>query len=193
MKFIAQSLFFLISMFCLFSCGNSNVEVAKFGEPIAEGEKICLGVLKEEEKEQYLAVKYEYSSMKGAYKNVEFREGTWKDFIEDNTFVCSIYEKKSNEYVGYCSIVNLAKKELELAIELKPDQCHKGYGSEALRLFMEEVCKVTGRQYFRVRVEIDNHASQGLMKKLGAYPNGVSEFLLHGSRRYSWICIGVSD
>lgn len=152
----------------------------KFGEPIAEGEKICLGVLKEEEKEQYLAVKYEYSSMKGAYKNVEFREGTWKDFIEDNTFVCSIYEKKSNEYVGYCSIVNLAKKELELAIELKPDKCHKGYGSEALRLFMEEVCKVTGRQYFRVRVEIDNHASQGLMKKLGAYPNGISEFLLHG-------------
>ena len=30
MKFIAQSLFFLISMFCFFSCGNSNVEVAKF-------------------------------------------------------------------------------------------------------------------------------------------------------------------
>ena len=119
--------------------------------------------------------------MKGAYKYVEFREGTWKDFIEDNTFVCSIYEKKSNEYVGYCSIVNLAKEELELAIELKPDKCHKGYGSEALRLFMEEVCKVTGRQYFRVRVEIDNHASQGLMKKLGAYPNGISEFLLHGA------------
>lgn len=39
MKFIAQSLFFLISMFCFFSCGNSNVEVAKFdGGSLAKNE-----------------------------------------------------------------------------------------------------------------------------------------------------------
>lgn len=40
--------------------------------------------------------------------------------------------------------------------------------------------KLTGRCYFRERGEIDNHASQELMKKLGATPNGISEFLLHG-------------
>ena len=45
---------------------------------------------------------------------------------------------------------------------------------------MENVHNLTGRRFFRVRVEIDNHASQGLMKKLGAYPNGISEFWLHG-------------
>ena len=33
---------------------------------------------------------------------------------------------------------------------------------------------------YRIRVEIDNHASKGLKKKLGAVPNGISEFLIHG-------------
>ena len=67
-----------------------------------------------------------------------------------------------------------------MAIELKPEACHKGYGTEALQLLMQALNRLTDRRYFRVRVEIDNHASQGLMKKIGAIPNGISEFLLHG-------------
>ena len=67
-----------------------------------------------------------------------------------------------------------------MAIELKTEACHKGYGTEAVRLLMQALYRLAGRRYFRVRVEIDNHASQGLMKKLGAVPNGISEFLLHG-------------
>lgn len=153
---------------------------SKTGEQLAEGNVVRLCVLKEEEKEQYLAVKYEYSPLKRSYKDEEFREEVWKDFTAESAFVCSIYEKDSNEFVGYCSIKDLSKKEWELAIELKSNKCHKGYGTEALRVFMEEVHKLTGRRFFRVRVEIDNHASQGLMKKLGAYPNGISEFWLHG-------------
>ena len=152
----------------------------KSGEQLAEGNKVRLGVLKEEEKEQYLAVKYEYSPLKRAYKDEEFREEVWKDFISESAFVCSIYEKDSNEFVGYCSIKDLSEKDWELAIELKSDKCHKGYGTEALSLFMENVHNLTGRRFFRVRVEIGNHASQGLMKKLGAYSNGISEFWLHG-------------
>lgn len=151
----------------------------KTGEKVAEGKKVALLVIKEEEKENYLSLSYEYSFVKGMYKDDAFREATWKDFIADSAFVCSIYEKKYGKFVGYCSIKNLKKKEWELAIELKSEECHKGYGSEALKLLMESVYKMTGRRFFRVRVEIDNHISQGLMKKLGAIPNGVSEFLLY--------------
>ena len=152
----------------------------KLGEELAEGNKVRLCVLTEAEKEQCLAVKYEYSPLKRAYKDEKFREEVWKDFMAENAFVCSIYKKDSNEFVGYCSIKDLSKKDWELAIELTSDDCHKGYGTEALSLFMENVHNLTGRRFFRVRVEIDNHASQGLMKKLGAYPNGISEFWLHG-------------
>lgn len=150
------------------------------GEVVAGGDKIILGVIKEEEREKYLAVSYEYSYMKEAYKDERFVETIWKEFLSDASFVCSIYEKESGEYVGYCSIKNLSKSDWELAIELKPEECHKGYGTEALPLLMQAMHELTGRRYFRARVEIDNHASQGLMKKLGATPNGISEFLLHG-------------
>ena len=150
------------------------------GEKIAVGDKVALAGIREEEKEKYLEVSYEYSYMKGAYKDEKFREITWKEFLSDSSFVCSIYDKESGDYVGYCSVKNLVKGDWELAIELKPEACHKGYGTEALQLLMQALNRLTDRRYFRVRVEIDNHASQGLMKKIGAIPNGISEFLLHG-------------
>ncbi len=39
---------------------------------------------------------------------------------------------------------------------------------------------LVGEHVFRSRVEVDNYASQALHRKLGAVPNGMSEFLLHG-------------
>lgn len=150
------------------------------GEVVAEGKKVILRVISEEEREKCLSVSYEHSCIKGMYKDEAFCDSTWKEFMSDVSFVCSIYDKVTGEYVGYCSIKDITKSDWELAIELKPQECHKGYGTEALSLLMQSVHKLTGKTYFRARVEIDNHASQGLMKKLGARENGISEFLLHG-------------
>ena len=47
-------------------------------------------------------------------------------------------------------------------------------------MFLKKVATLTGKQFFRARVDIENVASQAMMRKLGAYPNGVSEFLLYG-------------
>lgn len=77
-------------------------------------------------------------------------------------------------------VKSLVKNDWELAIELEPNACHKGYGTEALPLLMQALHRLTGRRFFSARVEIDNHDSQGLMKKLGATPNGISELLLQG-------------
>lgn len=160
--------------------GVERATLPQEGEVVAVGDKVWLGVIKKDEKEKYLSVSEEYSTMKNYYQNERLREETWQDFLVDSTFVCSIYEKETKEYVGYCSIREFVKGDWELAIELIPEACHKGYGTEALPLLMQAVHKLTSRRFYRARVEIDNHASQGLMKKLGAIPNGVSEFLIHG-------------
>ena len=165
------------------SDNNIPVESAnlpKKGEIVASGDKITLGVIKDEEKEKYIAVSKAHSFTKAVYEKEEFCQSVWGDFISGNGFVCSIYIKETGEYVGYCSIKNLASEEWELAIELMPEFCHKGYGTEALSLFMDLIYKLTERRFFRARVAVDNHASQGLMKKLGATPDGISEYLLHG-------------
>lgn len=150
------------------------------GEIVATGDKIILEVIKGEEKEKYIAVSKAHSFTKAMYEKEEFCESVWGDFISGDGFVCSIYTKDNGEYVGYCSIKNTAREEWELAMELLPEECHKGYGTEALKIFMDAVHKITGRRFFRARVAVDNHASQGLMRKLGATPNGISEYLLHG-------------
>ena len=150
------------------------------GETVATGSRAILKVISETEREEYLKVSYAYSVFKGMYKDEDFRDSTWKEFLSEEAFVCSIYDKESATYVGYCSIRNLKKTEWELVIELMPEFCHHGYGTEALPLLMEFLHKVAGRRFFRVRVEVDNRPSQKLMNKLGAYPNGISEFMLHG-------------
>lgn len=125
----------------------------KAGELVIEGSKASLKVLSATEREE---------------------------FQSEDSFVCSIYDKKTSAYVGYCSIRSLSKRDWEMTIELKPEFCQQGYGTEALSLLMEFLYKVTGRRFFRARVEVDNRASQKMMKKLGAFPNGISEFMLHG-------------
>lgn len=146
----------------------------------AVGKKLLLRVITESEKEDYLSVSYEYSNMKGMFNYESFREGLWNAFMEEAAFVCTILDKETMEYVGYCSIKDLREKEWEISIELKPRWCNQGYGTEALSLFLKSVYHITENRFFRARVDIDNYASQALMEKLGAYPNGISEFLLSG-------------
>lgn len=150
------------------------------GEVFAANDKICIRVIQESEKNDYIAVSYEYSCMKGVFKEKNFRDELWKSFMSKQSFVCSIYDQATGNYLGYCSIKDLRKQDWELAIELKSEWCHRGYGTEAVSLFLRKLGVLTGNRFFRVRVDIDNYASQALMKKLGAYPNGISEFLLKG-------------
>jgi RimJ/RimL family protein N-acetyltransferase len=152
----------------------------KWGELFAENDRVGLCVIHEKEKQDYLSLCYDYSLMKSSFTKEEFKEGLWMDFISENTYACTIIDKATESYVGYCSIKDLCKEDWEIAIDLKPAWCHQGYGTDALSLFMNKVFTVTGNRYFRVRVDIDNYASQALMRKLGAYPNGISEFELSG-------------
>lgn len=150
------------------------------GKVFAENEKVRLCVVKESEKQDYIALSYTYSCIKSAFKDEEFVEDLWNGFIYGKSFTCTVYDQKTGDYVGYCAIKDPEKPDWELAIELKPEWCHKGYGTEAVSLFLKRLAKVTGKRFFRARVAADNYTSQALMKKLGASPNGVSQFLLRG-------------
>ena len=57
------------------------------GELIAENEKVRLCVIQEREREEYLAVSYEHSFMKSAFKDNEFTEDLWNNFLSDKVFV----------------------------------------------------------------------------------------------------------
>lgn len=52
---------------------------------------------------------------------------------------------------------------------------------------MDQFFEITGEHVFRSRVEVDNYASQALHRKLGAVPNGMSEFLIPRKLRITYV------
>lgn len=169
--------------------GNSNVmEENKFfnmrklpepGEVLGENGEVLLRAISEEQKDLILSVSYDCSFLKHEFENETYRKYLWEEFMNKNVANYSIFSKKTGEFVGYCGIKNLTKEVPELAIELLKKCRKQGYGYQALSLLMDRFAEITGKTVFRSRVEVDNYASQALHRKLGAIPNGISEFLLH--------------
>ena len=111
------------------------------GKVFAENEKVRLCVVKESEKQDYIALSYTYSCMKSAFKDEEFLEDLWNGFLNGKSFICTVYDQKTGDYVGYCAIKDIERPDLKLAIELGPEWCHKGYGTEVVSLFLKRLAK----------------------------------------------------
>uniref|UniRef100_UPI003219B332 GNAT family N-acetyltransferase n=1 Tax=Bacteroides congonensis TaxID=1871006 RepID=UPI003219B332 len=141
---------------------------------------VILRTISDEDYEDYMKVSYECAIMKSAFKEDTFKKDLWESFLSDTAANFSIYDKVSGEYVGYCGIKNINVENWELVIELLKKYRHRGYGYHALVVMLNALTELTGKPAYRSRVDSDNYASQNLMKKLGAKPNGISEMFIHG-------------
>lgn len=148
-------------------------------EILYEDSKIILRKPIDVDLEPYYLLKKEYAYMKAAFVEPEFKNKLWQEYLSDENLYYTIARKADNEFVGYCGIKNLNRKIWEIAIEIKSDCCHQGYGYRALKMYLEIVANLAKRYEFSSRVDTDNIASQNLMEKLGFQPYGLSEFLLH--------------
>lgn len=152
------------------------------GIVLGENNRILLRAVSDDEYDDYMGVSYENSVMKSYFKDEEFKEDLWKTFIKDTAAMYSIIDKKTGDYVGYCGIKNLNEENWELAMELLERYQHQGYGYDALTLMLDKITRLTGQTVYRSKVDSDNYASQGLMKKIGGKPNGIRELFLHGDK-----------
>ena len=150
------------------------------GEILAENELVVLKMIDLSEYDSYIDVSYECSLFKDKYIDETYKKSQWESFLVDHSVVTSIYDKHTGDYVGYCSVKDIRAKDWEIAIEEKMDYRGKGYGYNAISLLVDKLTELTGQRFYRAVIDIDNFASQNLFKKLGAYPDGISEFLLHG-------------
>ena len=150
------------------------------GQLLAENDMVILRTISDEDYEDYMKVSYECAIMKSAFKEDAFKKDLWESFLFDTAANFSIFDKVTGEYVGYCGIKNLSAENWELVIELLKKYRHRGYGYHALVVMLNALTELTGKTAYRSRVDSDNYASQNLMKKLGAKPNGISEIFIHG-------------
>ena len=146
---------------------------------LCENSDIILRKAIEDDKEPYYQLKREYAYMKSAFSKPEFKDELWQEYLSEESLYYTIAKKEDNNFIGYCGVKNLNRKVWEIAIEIKSDYCHQGYGYSALKMYLETVAGISNRHEFASRVDTDNIASQNLMEKLGFQPHGLSEFLLH--------------
>lgn len=155
-------------------------ELSLFDKKIlCESSDIILRKATDDDKEPYYQLQKEYAYMKSAFANPEFKDELWQEYLSKENLYYTIAKKEDNVFIGYCGIKNLNRKIWEIAIEIKSEFCHQGYGYSALKMYLETVSKISGRHEFASRVDTDNIVSQNLMEKLGFQPYGLSEFLLY--------------
>lgn len=129
------------------------------------------------DRDGYLELQREYSIMKPMLKEEAYCDMAWNEHVEPKALMLTIL--KDGTYIGYCGIKNTAQKPWEIAVELLPQWTNQGLGYTAIATMLDAIQKRLGETTFRVRIDPGNRASQKLFEKLGAVPNGISEFLIH--------------
>ena len=147
------------------------------GETLQSNGHVILRKVKETDREMFLELQTETSMMRSMLKEEGYRLMLWDEHIQDKALMATI--EVDDEYAGYCGINNLSKEYWEIAIELREKWRRQGIGYNALKIFLSEMKSRVQKREFRVKIDSDNYASQGLFEKLGAVPYGIAEFMLH--------------
>ena len=147
------------------------------GECIITENEIILRKVQDSDKDIFIELQKENNIVKSMMKEEAYRNMLWNEHIEYKALMFSIVV--DNEYVGYCGIKNTTHEQWEIAIEILNKWKHKGIGYRAISVMLDEIKNRLNVSEFRVRIDAENYPSQRLFEKLGAKPNGISEFLLH--------------
>lgn len=162
------------------SLAGGEYDLSLFDKSIlCEDSDIILRKAIDDDQKPYYQLKEKYAYMKSAFAKPEFKDELWQEYLSDESLYFTIANKEDNTFIGYCGVKNLKRKIWEIAIEIRSEYCHLGYGYRALKMYLETVANISKRHEFASRVDTDNTASQNLMEKLGFQPYGLSEFLLH--------------
>ena len=140
-------------------------------------EHICLRMVQESDKNNFLELQNETCIVKSMFKEESYQNMMWNEHIQDKSMMFTI--EVDGEYAGYCGINNLSRENWEIAIELLSRFRNKSIGYTAISIMLSEIKSRLGIDYFRAKIDADNYASQRLFEKLGAMPYGIAEHMLH--------------
>lgn len=147
------------------------------GECIITENEIILRKVQDSDKHIFIELQKENNIVKSMMKEEAYRNMLWNEHIEYKALMFLVIV--DNEYAGYCGIKNTTHEQWEIAIEILNKWKHKGIGYRAISVMLDEIKNRLNVSEFRVRIDAENYPSQRLFEKLGAEPNGISEFLLH--------------
>jgi RimJ/RimL family protein N-acetyltransferase len=124
----------------------------------------------------YRNIRMQYSLIyRSAYYNAEDKTESLfaGEALAPQVFYCVIRNPKENQPIGYLGIKDTSADLWEIAIELDGKYTRQGYGPHSVRLYLNELQRITGKDAFRALVEVDNIPSQRCFEKLGAHLVGL--------------------
>jgi len=137
---------------------------------------IVLRQIEDDDRDCFISLQEENSYIRDMLNEESYRNALWKDHCGEKSLMLSII--LDDQYIGYCGIKNTAQEPWEIAIELYKKWTNHGLGRIAISAMLDAMVIRLGVRQFRVRIDPSNHASQKLFEKMGAQPNGVSEYLI---------------
>lgn len=119
----------------------------------------------------YRDIRMQYSLIyRSAYFSAEDKkEGIFlKEALSPQVFYCIIRDSKENLPIGYLGVKDTSAALWEIAIELDKTYIRQGYGLRSIRLYLNEIQRITDKAEFRALVEVDNIPSQKCFERLQA-------------------------
>lgn len=135
---------------------------------VRDGEIVIRPITPEDE-EFYCGVRAQYSTMyKSVYDASKEKDGNLfiSEISPPEVFYCVI--EQDGVPAGYLGLKHTSAALWEIAIELDAKHTRQGLGPRSIRLYLNEVQRITDRGEFKAVVEVDNIPSQKCFERLGA-------------------------
>lgn len=122
----------------------------------------------------YISIRAQWRALYRELAESDRRGNIIEETQKPEAFCCVIERVLDHASLGYVAVSDTSRDLWELSIELDEKYMYQGYGPRAIRLFLNKLGAIVGKQVFQARVEVDNLASQHCMEGLGAELVGIS-------------------
>ena len=101
----------------------------------------------------------------------------WEELLACDHLTCSILERATGAFCGFCQLQWVFSDTPELGIDLLPEYQKKGVALEVLPPFLTQAKKQLHNEYFYSKIKKNNIPSQKLAEKIGGICIGTKSLL----------------
>lgn len=101
----------------------------------------------------------------------------WEELLAEEHLTCSILQKDTQTFCGFCQLQWIFSPTPELGIDLLPPYQKQGVAAEVLPAFLSHAKKLLPIDYFYSKIKKNNVPSQGLAEKIGGICIGEKSLL----------------
>lgn len=104
----------------------------------------------------------------------------WEDLLSEDHLTCSILQRDTETFCGFCQLQWVFSTTPELGIDLLSEYHHTGIAAEVLPPFLSHAKNLLKNEYFYSKIKKNNIPSQKLAEKIGGICIGEKSLLPAG-------------